>query len=235
MYRDVLHPGTNVFGSISCALPLFFFLTLFFFLFFLFSLFSSFILQSFRQRIHTSHIHNKIICTTDYNNDLIQPNHSHKIHKLQHQFDTMNHSHTGMQPQEHKNHIFLISQEHNVNKGLQKHAWPCASTTPGSRPLPGRALPPCRGGLRATAPLRRVGRPPRQDGAATVPEQPPLPSALRLQAGRAPPRHASRPVGPLRAASGPSTRSHSCQPLSRQVGPSRLAQSKSLEKEKREK
>jgi hypothetical protein len=107
--------GTNVFSTVSTPPsipPSFLFLFLLPFLFSVLPLF--FILQSFTftQQFHTSHIYTKIIRTPNYNN-FIQPNHSHKIHKLQHQFDTAKHNHTTTRTQEPS---FQISQEHNVNR-----------------------------------------------------------------------------------------------------------------------
>jgi hypothetical protein len=109
LYR-VRCPGTNVFSavnrvspSIPPPFPFLFLYYLFSFIFFLFSLF-----------FNHSHniIYTKIICTTNYS-DLIEPNHSHKIHKLQHQFDIVNHNHTTTRIQE---PLFQISQELSVNK-----------------------------------------------------------------------------------------------------------------------
>jgi hypothetical protein len=125
--------------------------------------------QSFTQQIHTPHIRTKIIRRTNYTN-LIQPNHSHKIHKLQHQFDTTNHNGTTTRAQEPP---FQISQEHNVNRHKNLVAVPpagsCLATChhrAGSQPLARTRVPPGLAALTpgpivpaAIFPYCRVGRP----------------------------------------------------------------------------
>jgi hypothetical protein len=140
--------GTNVFSTVSTPPsipPSFLFLFLLPFLFSVLALF--FILQSFTftQQFHTSHIYTKIIRTPNYNN-FIQPNHSHKIHKLQHQFDTAKHNHTTTRThepsfqmsQEHMNHHFrypkntmLIGTRTCLPCRRPAPAWPCATTVSG--------------------------------------------------------------------------------------------------------